>query len=86
MSKRAKIGRPKSRKARVLYDALVKSGHTKIRIWWEPIGPALEMCGHSGGYMFESNEAQRNGVSPVPIGLSLDEALDSVPLWAPRTP
>lgn len=66
-------------KARQLRKALEGAGHTRVRVWWEPIGPALEMCGHSGGYMFTSREQQ--SPSLVPLGLSLAEALVAVRLW-----
>jgi hypothetical protein len=54
---------------RRLWDRLASLGFIKVQLWWEPIGPALEMCGHSGGYM-----ALIDG-RIEPLGLSLDEAL-----------
>lgn len=78
--------RRESPRMRKLRAALEGVGHTKIKIRWEPIGPALEMCGHSGGYIFESEQTQalREMPSVIPLGLSLDEAMERVPLWAVR--
>lgn len=42
---------PKARRIRATLEA---SGHTVIRVWWEPIGIAMEMCGPSGGWMAET--------------------------------
>jgi hypothetical protein len=64
-----------TRRTRHIEAALYRLGHTNVRVWWEPMGPALEMCGHSGGFMFTSSE-QTSG--QVPLGHSLDEALDNV--------
>lgn len=63
--------RPRSPKIRRLWDRLASLGFRKFTLWWEPIGPALEMCGHSGGYMLEEHP----GRETTPLGLSLDEAL-----------
>lgn len=80
------MARRESPRMRKLRRALKESGHTDIVIRWERIGPALEMCGHGGGYIFES-EQTRAGLggmpSVIPIGLSLGEALANVPLWTP---
>jgi hypothetical protein len=65
---------PRSRKLKV---ALERLGHTNVTVRWEPIGPALEMCGHSGGYFFESDQA--TGVNP--LGISLDEAMHWVKVY-----
>jgi hypothetical protein len=58
-----------SPKLKQLKARLEELGHTNVRVWWEPIGPAFEMCGHSGGYFFESDQD-----GPDPIGLSFAEA------------
>lgn len=58
---------------RLIRARLLVLGHTHVRVWWEPIGPALEMCGYSGGFFFSSDE-----YSTTPIGLSLDEALSNL--------
>jgi hypothetical protein len=57
---------PKLKKLKATLEGL---GHTNVRVWWEPIGPAFEMCGNSGGYFFESDQD-----GPDPIGLSFTEA------------
>ena len=64
-------GNAKSPRARRLRSELERLGHTRVVVWWEPIGPALEMCGHSGGYMFRSSQEY----GPIPLGLSLAEAM-----------
>jgi hypothetical protein len=67
----------KSPKARKLRAELERLGHTRVVVWWEPIGPAFEMCGHSGGYFFRS--AQERG--PIPVGLSFDEAWHAIQFY-----
>jgi hypothetical protein len=62
-----------SPKAKKLKAALESNGYTNVKVWWEPMGIALEMCGNSGGYIFDSEEE-----SEVPIGLSFDEAMKAV--------
>lgn len=62
--------RPRSPKIRKLWDRLVSLGFRKFKLWWEPIGPALEMCGHSGGYMLEDSDGKY-----WPLGICLDDAL-----------
>lgn len=75
------IGRnAKSPRARKLRAYLESLGHKRVVVWWEPMGPAFEMCGHSGGYMFRS--LQQTG--QIPLGLSLAEALKNADLYAPR--
>lgn len=70
----------KSRRSLAVIAALEASGHTNVKLEWEPIGPAAEMCGHSGGYLFTSD--QQRGV--IPLGLSMHEALANVPRYAPK--
>lgn len=55
---------------RKLWDRLEKLGFRKFKLRWEPIGPALEMCGHSGGYIMTERDDEI-----TPLGLSLREAL-----------
>lgn len=62
--------RPRSPRIRKLWDRLHSLGFRQFTLKWEPIGPALEMCGHSGGYILTEREREI-----VPLGLSLDEAL-----------
>jgi hypothetical protein len=68
--------RPRSPKIRKLWDRLASLGFRKVTLWWEPIGPALEMCGHSGGYM-----ADIDGYM-VPLGLDLKSAIRGVDQYA----
>lgn len=70
----------KSRRSLAIITALEKSGHTRIKLEWEPFGPAAEMCGHSGGYTFTSDQ-QRSTIS---LGQSMREALANVPRYAPE--
>jgi hypothetical protein len=56
----------RTEKIRIRLEAM---GHTKVKVWWEPIGPALEMCGNSGGYMYQSEERGLDW-----LGLSFAEA------------
>lgn len=61
--------RPRSPKIRKLWDLLLSFGFRRFTLWWEPIAPALEMCGHSGGYMAVIDD------SIVPLGICLRDAL-----------
>jgi hypothetical protein len=76
----------RSRRTLQLIAALEKAGHTNVGVWWEPVGPAVEMCGQSGGYFFAST--QHEGINP--LGLSLKEALATLKRYpvkkAVRTP
>jgi len=63
--------RTTSRRSRLLWDKLVDLGFERFTIEWVPMGPALEMCGHSGGYVM----VELPGCEVTPLGLSLDEAL-----------
>ena len=69
MKPRKHRSRPRSPKIRKLWDRLASLGFHKVALWWEPIGPALEMCGHSGGYMADIDGDM------VPLGLDLKSAL-----------
>lgn len=55
---------------RKLWDRIVMLGFRRFKLRWDPIGPALEMCGHSGGYIL----TERNG-DITPLGLTIGEAL-----------
>jgi hypothetical protein len=68
----------RSFRTRKLIAALEAAGHTEVRVRWEPIGPAMEMCGHSGGYFFKSKQRREE-----PLGTSLREALANVRLYPP---
>lgn len=63
--------RPKTYKIRKLWDRLVFLGFSDFTLWWEPIGPALEMCGHSGGYMMQDSDG-----SIEPMGTTIEQALN----------
>lgn len=56
---------------RKLWDKLSSLGFRGFTLRWEPMGPALEMCGHSGGYII--TEQPNDMVTP--LGLSLQVAL-----------
>ena len=66
----------KSPKAKKIKLALEKIGHTNVLVWWENIGMAVEMCGHSGGYMFISDQLDYEMFEA--LGLSFDEAIDTI--------
>lgn len=63
----------KSARVRKLREHLESLGHRRVVVWWETVGPAAEMCGLSGGFMFRSK--QESG--PTPLGLSLAEAVET---------
>ena len=67
--------RPLSPKARKLAQELEAMGHRNVRVWWERIGMAMEMCGPSGGWFCESDMTH---YQPEPLGLSFDDALHAV--------
>ena len=67
--------RPLTTKARRLVNELEAMGHRNVRVWWERIGMALEMCGPSGGWFCESDMTH---YQPEPLGLSFDAALHAV--------
>jgi hypothetical protein len=68
--------RPLSPKARKLAQELETMGHRNVRVWWERIGMAMEMCGPSGGWLFESD--MTHYCQPEPLGLNFDCALRAV--------
>lgn len=55
---------------RKLWDRLASLGFRGLTLHWEPMGPALEMCGYSGGYIL----TERSG-EVTPLGHSLAAAL-----------
>ena len=67
--------RPLSPKARRLAQELEAMGHRNVRVWWEPIGVAMEMCGPSGGWWCESDMTHYR---PEPLGLSFCAAMHAV--------
>lgn len=64
-----------SAKARRLVRELEAMGHQNVRVWWERIGMAMEMCGPSGGWFCESDMTH---YQPEPLGLNFDAALHAV--------
>lgn len=58
---------PKAKKLRLQME---DAGYKNVKVWWEPLGMAMEMCGPSGGWMSEST----SGIWP--LGLSFAEAED----------
>ena len=62
-----------SPKAKKLKKRLEELGHKDVHVWWEPLGPAYEMCGNEGGYMYVSNF-----VDNQPIGYTFKEALEII--------
>lgn len=76
---------PESKNAKQIRLALEVQGHTNVKVWWNPWGPAIEMCGPSGGYFYCSD--QRPGEPPKttddygcgePIGLTFAETMERI--------
>lgn len=63
-----------SPKAKKLKAELESRGHTDVHVWWEHIGPAMEMCGNSGGYMCVTDPLDEI----EPLGHSFDEAIEHI--------
>lgn len=63
----------KSPKCKKLKKKLEENGHTNVFVWYESLGPAVEMCGESGGYMYCSDQRDIEA-----IGYSFDEAMDVI--------
>jgi hypothetical protein len=61
---------PKQKKIKI---ALEEIGHTNVKVWWENLTPAIEMCGPGGGYCFISDQN-----SMGLLGYSFTEAMDSI--------
>lgn len=51
-----------------LVAVLRELGHTGIKVRWEPLGGAAEMCGPSGGWFFASD--QQSGVNPLATSIA----------------
>ena len=47
-------------KAKKLKQTLEKRGFNDVKVWWEPIGKALEMCGPSGGWLYSHSECDED--------------------------
>lgn len=62
-----------SPKAKKIKNRLEELGHTDVHVWYEPFGPAYEMCGNSGGYMYTSNYLDIQG-----IGYTFKEAMEVI--------
>ncbi len=74
---------PGSRAARKIWDALRKQGFKQFRFWYEPIGPALEMAGHSGGWMLVAIVGA-GAESQWPLGYNAKDAAAEVSKLSPR--
>lgn len=53
--------------------ALEDLGHTNVEVWWEPLGAAIEMSGHDGGFFFHSDQEELE-----PLGYSFNEAMEYI--------
>ena len=54
-----------SRREKLIRKVAAEAGITIISVRYEPIGPAMEMCGHSGGWIV--NEGEFVGYSVVDV-------------------
>ena len=59
-----------SRNEKRIRAALADIGYAPARVWFEPCGPSLEMCGPSGGWF----------VDDEPVGLRVADALAFIAL------
>jgi len=50
----------KSHNVQRLSSLLSELGHTRIKVWWERLRGATEMCGQGGGWFFYSKERGTN--------------------------
>ena len=57
----------------ILAKVLEHRGHTGVRVWWEPITRAMEMCGPGGGWMADTDQRGNE-----PLGLNFRDALNHV--------
>lgn len=62
-----------SRNEKRIRDKCTELGIEVESLRWEPIGMAMEMCGHSGGWILNDFD---------PVGLSTEEALANLPAHA----
>jgi hypothetical protein len=70
---RYKMNEVMTRKQAKLAAMLTRHGHTNVRVWWETITAAMEMCGQGGGWMAETDQ-----VGVEPLGLNYDRAVDHI--------
>lgn len=61
-----------TKRARKLREALESRSFTGVRVTWEPVTRAMEMCGPGGGWLAETDQRVE------PLGLSFDEAMDHI--------
>lgn len=59
----------KSPNAKKIKKKLEELGHTNVFVWYEPLGPAMEMEGPQGGFMYCSDQRPME-----PIGYTFVEA------------
>ena len=88
-AKKALCGNVSAKTSRLVRE-LEAMGHRNVRVWWERLGMAMEMCGPSGGWFCESDMTH---YQPEPLGLNFDAALSAIRnhSWldfrhVPRTP
>lgn len=74
---------PKQRAARRVWKAIKANGFTKFKLWYEPVGPALEMAGHTGGWMMIATVGA-GAESQWPLGYSAEQAATEVSKLSPR--
>lgn len=70
-----------SKNTKALERALLDAGWKKAKVWWTPIGMAMEMCGHSGGYMAVGGVDADEDYSDEdyePIGITFEDAMRNV--------
>lgn len=63
----------KSVKCKKIKKKLEENGHINVFVWYERLGAAVEMGGHSGGYMYASDQT-----TIEPIGYSFEEAIETI--------
>lgn len=62
-----------TRKQAQIAAMLHRHGHTNVRVWWERITAAMEMCGQGGGWMAETDQ-----VGVEPLGLNYERAIEHI--------
>lgn len=70
-----------SYKSDKLKKALEAKGYTNVKVWYVPIGAAMEMCGNSGGWMYSWDERTEDCLS-YNLDLSL-EVINRMPKVEP---
>lgn len=60
-----------SKKAQSIKSVLESKGYTNVRVRYERIGSAMDMCGNSGGWIMESDQTHDA------LGFNYDEAFEA---------